>query len=290
MSKKIWVAITAHKPLERIDCLVNLLRGYMEFPFTFETNIYIDYGSQDDVEILETLLSEFSKLNIQVKVASPGYEGWFLTWAHKTDLALAILNKKADYYIYTENDMLMTYDNFKYYLKWKPVLAKYELEPGFVRYEKKYNKKIPFDNYYRYSLTKETPNVWSTQGYKVPNVLVVDHSVSFFVALANPYYGAMILNQEDGYYYIRSDSYDPQKSYEKVGVRNWPIADRSSMGLAFENPPFGFEHRRCVPVRKVKDHYEILPCGLICHDDDKYTKNLLCDPDLLICCESMLTI
>ena len=72
MSKKIWVAITAHKPLERIDCLVNLLRGYMEFPFTFETNIYIDYDSQDDVEILETLLSEFSKLNLQIKVASPG--------------------------------------------------------------------------------------------------------------------------------------------------------------------------------------------------------------------------
>jgi hypothetical protein len=92
MSKKIWVAITAHKPLERVDCLVNLLRGYMEFPFTFETNIYIDYDSQDDVEILETLLSEFSKLNLQIKVASPGYEGWFLTWAHKTDLALAILN------------------------------------------------------------------------------------------------------------------------------------------------------------------------------------------------------
>jgi hypothetical protein len=290
MLKRIWAAITAHKPLERIDCLINLLRGYMEFPFSFEINIYIDYASQDDIEVLEVTLSEFKKLNLQIKVASPAYEGWYLTWAHKTDLAQAILNNKADYYIYTENDMLMNYENFKYYLKWKPALAKYKLEPGFVRYEKKYDKKIPFDNYHKYSLTKETPNVWSDQGYKVPNLLVVDYSVSFFVALANPYYGAMILDQNEGEQYIRSDSYDPHKSYEKVGIRNWPIADRSSMGLAFESPPPGFQHRRCVPVRKVKDHYEILDCGLICHDDDKYTKNLQNDSDLLICCASMLTI
>lgn len=288
MEKKIWVAITAHKPLERTDCLINLLRNYTEYPFDFNVNIYIDYDSQDDVETLELVLQEFKKLNIQIKVADPGYEGWYLTWAHKTDLALAILNNKADYYIYTENDMLMTYENFKYYLKWSPVLKKYNLEPGFVRYEIQEGKKIPFDNYYVHSLTKETPNVWSDRGYVVPNVLVVDHEVNFFVALANPYYGAMILDQRSGEKYIRSDSYDPQKSYEKVGVRNWPIADRSSMGLAFEEVPFGFEHRRCVPVRKIRDNYEILDRGLICHDDNKYSQSL--NRDSLICCKSMLTL
>lgn len=290
MSKKLWVAITAHKPLQRIDCLINLLRGYMEYPYRFTTNIYIDYDSQEDVDLLIESLREFKKLNINIIVADPAYEGWYLTWAHKIDLARAILDRKADYYIYTENDMLMTYDNFKYYLKWKPVLAKYNLEPGFVRYEVKFNKKIPFDNYYKYSLTKETPNVWSNVGYTVPNFLVVDHSVNFFVALANPYYGAMILDQRDGEMYIRSDSYDINKSYGKVGVRNWPVADRSSMGLAFENPPFNFEHRRCVPVRKVHEQYEILDCGLIRHDDDKYAKTLMTDLDSVICCKSMLCI
>jgi len=290
MSKKLWIAITANNPLQRVDPLLTVLRGYADFPCDIYVKIYIDYASQNDVDTLYGILEEFKGLNIEIKVASPGYHGWYLTWAHKTDLALAILNREADYYIYSENDMLLTYENFKYYLKWKPVLSKYQLEPGFVRYEQKQYKKVPFDNYYVYSLTKETPNVWDTRGFTVPNVLVVDYDVDFFVQLANPYYGAMILDQADGEVYIRSDSYDPEKSYAKVGVRNWPIADRSSMGLTFENPPFNFEHRRCVPVKKKQDNYEILPCGLVLHEGTKYSDLIPCSVDSLISCDRMLTL
>lgn len=290
MTKKLWVAVTANKPLQRVDPLLDVLREYAKYPCDTSVNIYVDYDSQDDVEVLYETLQEFKNLNIDIKVASPGYFGWYLTWAHKTDLALAILNKKADYYIYSENDMLLTYENFKYYRKWKPVLSRYKLEPGFVRYEQNKDKKVPFDNHYVYSLTKETPNIWTTRGFTVPNVLVVDYEIDFFVQLANPYYGAMILDQSDGEEYIRSDSYDPEKSYAKVGVRNWPIADRSSMGLAFESPPFNFEHRRCVPVKKRHENYEILDCGLVQHEGTKYSSAFLDKGTELICCKKMLVL
>ena len=290
MSKKIWVAITAHNPLARLNPLINVLTEYQKYPHDVHINVYVDSESQEDVPTLEAVLEPFSDLNIQIKVASPDYKDWYLTWAHKTDLALAILNREADYYIYQENDVLIRKDNFDYYVKWKPALNRYGLEPGFALYESFEGKRVPIGNYEKWSLTRETPKVWHDFGFMVPKILVVDYEVDFFIQLGSPYYCGMILDQLDGEQYIRSDSFDPEKSYVKTGIRNWPIADRSSMGLAFEDLPHGYEHRRCVPVYKNKTQYQILECGLIRHDDDKYSKNLKERHNKLLCVEEMLVV
>lgn len=290
MTKKLWVAITAHNPLVRLNPLINVLSEYEKFPHDVTVYIYVNYEAQNDVETLESVLAQFKNIKIEIKVASPDYSGWFLTWAHKTDLALAILNRVADYYIYQENDVLIRKDNFDYFVKWKPVLERYGLEPGFGLYENLDGRRIPIGNYERWYLSKETPNVWHNIGFTVPKILVVDFEVDFFIQLGSPYYCGMILNQRDGELYIRSDSFDPQKSYPKTGIRNWPIADRSSMGLAFEYLPQNYEHRRCVPVAKRNDHYEILEFGLIRHDDDKYSKQFKEREKDLIYVEEMLVL
>lgn len=290
MTKTIWVAITAHNPLERINSLLSVLMEYEKFQHNIHVQIYINYEAQEDVETLNTLFEQFENIKIEVKVAGPEYEGWYLTWAHKTDLALAILNRVADYYIYQENDVLIRKDNFDYYRKWKPVLSRYGLEPGFALYENFDGKRIPIGNYEKWFLTKETPNVWHNIGFTVPKILVVDYEIDFFVQLGSPYYCGMILDQKDGELYIRSDSFDPQKSYIKTGIRNWPIADRSSMGLAFEYLPADFEHRRCVPVVKHRNNYQILECGLIRHDDDKYSRRFKEREKDLLCVEEMLVL
>jgi hypothetical protein len=288
--KKIWVAITAHRPLARIDPLINVVRAYSDFPCDVSINIYVDYESQDCVEDLEKILIAVSNKTVDIKIASPEYENWYLTWAHKTDLALAVLNRQADFYIYQENDMVLTLENFLYWVRWKPRLSQLGLEPGFVRYENYEDKRIAFDNYFPYSLSRETPNIWGSAGFTVPKLLVVDRAIHFFVQLANPYYGAMILDQADGELYICSDSYDPQKSFEKVGIRNWPIADRSSMGLAFEDVPTGCEHRRCVPMYKHEGVYKLHPVGLIQHDDLKYSSKLKELHGSLLDCDYLLSL
>jgi hypothetical protein len=288
MSKKIWVAITAHNPLQRLNPLINVLSEYQKFQHEICVNIYVNYEAQEDVPTLESVLEQFDKLKINVKVASPEYQNWYLTWAHKTDLALAILNRQADFYIYQENDVLIRRDNFDYFMKWKPVLSRYNLEPGFALFENFDNKRVPIGNYEKWYLTKETPNVWHDIGFNVPKLLVVDFEIDFFVQLGSPYYCGMILDQRDGETYIRSDSYDPEKSYIKTGIRNWPIADRSSMGVAFENLPPNHEHRRCVPVVGDNGTYKILDCGLIQHDDNKYSARLKEQHGDLLSVEEML--
>jgi len=288
--KKIWAAVTAHDPLKRIDCLLRVVQAYAKFPCSVYLCVYINYEAQEDQEALEEVLKTVSNVETEVKVASPGYEGWYLTWAHKTDLALAVLNRHADYYIYQENDMVLNLSNFLYWVRWRPRLKRLGLEPGFVRYENFDGRKIPFDNHYPYSLVRETPSVWGPIGFTVPKILVVDRDINFFAQLANPYYGAMILDQEGADAYIRSDSYDPEKSYARVGIRNWPIADRSSMGLAFENIPASYEHRRCVPVYKNGNVYKLHPDGLILHDDTKYSQQLSELHETLLDCDCLLRL
>lgn len=288
--RKIWLAITAYKPLNRINTLINVLNSYATYPYDLNVKIYIDYDSQDDKSELEDILSGVPRLNIEVIVASPGYEGWFLTWAHKNDLASAVLHKEADFYIYQENDMIIPLESFHYWLRWKKPLSKYKLEPGFIRYEKFEGKKVPFDNHCVYSLTRETKSVWHNVGFTVPKILVISRDFDLFVQVASPYYGGMILDQEDAEKYIRSKSFDPHRSYELVGIRNWPIADRSSMGLAFEDLPKGYEHRRCIPIKKVKGTYQPHSCCLLQHDDTKYAPDLHTKLGKVLDCKEMFEL
>ena len=288
--KKLWVAVTAHNPLARLDCLVGVIKEYSKYSCEVCINVYINYDAQDSANLLQSVLERVSNKTVDVKIASPGYENWYLTWAHKTDLALAVLNHAADFYVYQENDMHLTFENFKYWVKWMPRLRPLGLEPGFVRFEKYKNKKVAFDNYFPYSLKRVTPSIWGSVGFEVPKILVIDREVNFFVQLANPYYGAMILSQSSAEQYIRSTSFDPELSYSLVGIRNWPIADRSSMGLAFENVPSPYEHRRCVPVHKTPEGYSVCDVGLIWHEDTKYSVELEKKHGDLIDCAKMLAL
>ena len=82
----------------------------------------------------------------------------------------------------------------------------------------------------------------------------------------------MVLDQEDANTYVNSWSCNPIHSHPKTGKRNWPIADRASMGLAFEELKPWQEHRRVVPVVKENETVCIPDYALVEHLDNKYSK------------------
>ena len=272
MAEKIWVGITAHDPMSRLSTLLLVVSQYEKFVEDVSIKVYIDYDSQEVADDLHGFLSNFN-LEIEVVVCSPDFKGYALCWAHKLDFAMSAFNQEFDYYIYQENDMVLTRDNFNYWRSWYKRLEPLGLEPGFIRYELYEGSKIPFDNYLVHSLTKTTPNVWTNEGFKPLNVLCVDHEIDFFTQAANPYYGAMILSSEKAKEYLFTDAFDMHKSYQYVGKRNWPLADRSSMGLTFY-PPEGAEHRRSIPITKKGDSFLPKPECLIEHRSNRYSKEL----------------
>lgn len=273
---KFLVFVTAHNPLARFDVLLKTLRGYEEIPGLKDVFIYIDFEHEADKPLLTELLeSNVSFNSLTVVVASEEWQGFSLTWAHKGLLREAVLNKYYDFYVYTENDMVFSSENFLYWFVYKDKLRKLNLEPGFCRYEAYGSKLVPFDNHRIWEVNTTTKSVWGDRPYQVNSYLTpLDESFVGFVSLGNPYMGMMILDQQMAEQYVTSQSFDPIKSFELTQFRCWPLADRSSMGLAFENRSAGCEHRRVVPVVKVEDKLQIAPCGLLEHCDTKYSKGL----------------
>ena len=273
---KFLVLVTAHDPLARFDALLKTLRGYEEIPGIIDVFIYIDYDHREDREILQKLIdSNVSFNSLNIVVASDSWQGYSLTWAHKGLLREAVLNSYYDFYIYTENDICFTSENFIYWFLYKDRLKKLNLEPGFCRYESYESKLVPFDNHRVWQLNRPTKNVWGDRSYQVQSYLTpLDDWFTGFVSLGNPYMGMMILDQEMAERYVHSQSFDPVKSFNLTQFRCWPLADRSSMGLAFENLEPWQEHRRVVPIIKVGDRIHIAPSGLVEHCDTKYSSEL----------------
>ena len=273
---KFLIFITAHDPLSRFDVLLKTLRGYEEIPGIKDIFIYIDYEHKADKDILKELIESSVTFNtLHIVVASEFWEGYSLTWAHKEMLREAVLKQYYDFYVYTENDIYFTSENFLYWFLYKDKLNKLNLEPGFCRYESYESKLVPFDNHRVWQLNKPTSAVWGDRPYQVESYLMpLDDWFVGFVSLGNPYMGMMILDQKMAEKYINSSSSDPVKSFELTQFRCWPIADRSSMGLAFENLRGRQEHRRVVPIVKTGNKIQIAPCGLVEHCDTKYSSEL----------------
>jgi hypothetical protein len=280
---KFFIAITAYDPLSRFDPLLCALQNYEKLPGSKTVYIYVDKAHEQDVpQTNELIEANIENLDIYFIIAHESYVGFLLTWAHKPDLRSFVKSKAYDFYIYAENDMIFTKENFDYWFRYKDKLKALNLEPGFCRYEIKNSKKIPFDNYFRHNLHGLTQAVWGDRPYGATTYLYLeDPDLLCFVSLGNPYGGLMILDQEQANFYINSDSCDPYKSYALTKHRNWPIADRSSMGVAFENLNPGQEHRRVVPIQSTDYGLTIPDFALVRHLDIKYSKDLPDDSSLI---------
>lgn len=274
--KSLYIALTAHNPLNRVETTLKVLKGYESIELEKEIDIFIDYDHRLDLDEFSLIVASHTDFNrVGFVVAGEWYKGYDLCWAHKPNLIRRISKKTHDFYMYSENDMLFTKKHFDYWYKYKDELKAENLEPGFCRVEKMGNKLIPFDNYRKWKLGGVTENVWGDISFKsefIPKPF--EESFFGFTTLGNPYSGMMILDQEDADKYIKSWSCHPTHSHLKTGKRNWPIADRSSMGLAFEDLKPWQEHRRVVPVARDNDSVFIPDFALIEHLDNKYSKAL----------------
>jgi hypothetical protein len=292
MDSTFYIAITAHNPLTRFDPLLKALRAYDQLPGHKCVDIYVDYEHSKDVSELQKLIEpHFFELDLVYSVAPLEYTGYFLTWAHKPRFKQFVKQKAFTYYIYAENDMLFSLENFNYWVKYKDILRSLNLEPGFCRYETVGEQKIPFDNYKKWVLNDLTPEVWGDRPYEATTQLYLgDSDFVGFVSLGNPYAGLMILDKADAERYVESDSFDPQKSYALTAHRNWPIADRSSMGLAFEGLLPHQEHRRVVPLVCESTGVRIPDCALVEHLDVKYSPLLVQNGNSTITVDTMFHV
>ncbi len=296
----LYVFIQSYNISERLSYVAEQCKIYCALPYE-RINIQIIIGPSVDaaysIYLREYLKHTLENINPEAHVSlvrsDSSLVGFQATWTYKERLrgfAFTHPPLKGFVSIYQEDDCVITEKNINYWVKWEKVLAGRGFYPGFLRYEEYEGRKIPFDNFSVYSMLKETPNVWSDVGFKCPTIPVQDSEIEFFTQLGNPYYGAWIASFSEVCEHFHTHSSNIDNSYLSVGPkRNWPVADRASMGMCFENVPKGSEHRRCVPVVKHKEWYKPHPDSLILHRGTKYSEQLAAKHPYLVDVDHMLS-
>ena len=183
---------------------------------------------------------------------------WLLPWCHKYLISDEFVSENSSYthFIYVEDDILLSYNNFLYFLYYNTILERYGLIPSFQRVE--YNNN---DNTLYFLDQIGVSTLSGRESVEVGNYS--------FVNLDFPYNATYILDRNLAIEYLASPSFDRERS--KNVKPDWGIAERAAMGLCFENCPNGFANRYASPVdRKTMT----TPCwSWVYHLPNNYTQN-----------------
>jgi hypothetical protein len=158
-----------------------------------------------------------------------------LTWCHKEIIYDGFVKGNHgcySHFIYLEDDILLNFSNFCYFLEFREMLHPFGLLPAFVRTE--YSANLG---------TSVSSDAFWPVYVPAQSHIILDDVV--MVNLPNPYNPCFILDQELGDEYVGSRSFDRDASR---ALCPWGIRERAAMGLCLENVPPPFQSRYLVPV------------------------------------------
>ena len=243
-SLRILAAVAFHFRPSRLEYLFQVVRGLSQFPvgaidIVITTNV--DQGNLLDqiTDVCEPLLESCPARGGTKRLLIKSYpkleDPWFLPWCHKPLISAEFLKSDSGYshFMYLEDDILLSFENFSYFLYYRELLKEKRLIPSFQRIE--YNdctNRLYFADQVGVSNFNSRDRV-KLDGYE-------------FVNLDYPYDAMFILDRELALEYIGTRSFDRELS-ERVRP-DCDVAVRAAMGLCYENVPSGFAHRYVSPV------------------------------------------
>ena len=235
-ASRILVAITAHYLPSRVIYLSQVLRSFAAYPVADLHVCIFTTGNTDEQAILARLAREtLQEVTFEVVAPEALQSTLDLPWSSK-ELITSRFMKDGYYshFIYVEDDLPISYENFCYFLDGRERLRDIGLLPSFLRVE--YNDSllgfVSLDNSHVISVSDS------------PHVIFDDF---IFTNVPNPYCACFILDQELAVEYAGSASFDQVRS---ASVYAWGVLERAAMGLCFENIPAGFRSRWVIPVSR----------------------------------------
>jgi len=242
---RILVAVTFHFRESRLQYLFQVVRALCEFPVealdvVVTTNVDHEVALKQINDLCRPLCQPFparqeSKITFSIESFPNLPDPWLLPWSHKHLIADRFLARESTYthFIYVEDDILLSFDNFCYFLRYRAMLSQERLIPSFQRVE--YND---VDN--RLYLVDQI----GASKFGSRKRIVFDGYA--FVNLDYPYNAMFVLDRDLAKEYVKTPSFDRERS--KAVRPEWDVAARAAMGLCFESPPSGFELRYVSPV------------------------------------------
>jgi len=242
---RILATVNFHYRESRLQYLFQVIRALCEYPVealdvVVTTNVDHDKALGQIRNLCAPLFTVFplrptSRKTLSIESFPDLANPWLLPWSHKHLITDRFLGADSTYthFIYLEDDILLSFDNFRYFVHYREMLKEKRLIPSFQRIE--YNDA---DN--RLYLLDQIGVIDFTAKARV------DMDGYCFVNLDYPFIAMFILDRELALEYVATRSFDRKLS--KAVRSEWDVACRAAMGLCFESPPPGFGARYVSPV------------------------------------------
>jgi hypothetical protein len=265
---RILVDITFHYKESRLQYLFQVVRAFSEYPIiSIDIVIVTNVAEKDKLNNITCLCSPLmashparpgTKKTLSIESFPDLADPWHLPWCHKHLISGRFLDITTGYshYIHVEDDILVSFDNFCYFVRYRDLLRSERLIPSFHRVEFRSD-----DN--RLYLVDQI----GVSDFPSRKRIEVDKFS--FVNPDYPHNAMFILDRDLALEYVNSLSFDRDRS---ANLRpQWGLCERASMGLCFENPAEGFSCRYAIPVNA--DSLKTPYWSWVYHIAGNYTKN-----------------
>lgn len=181
--------------------------------------VFLITNNPNQPDILDFLASEHP---FEVSVVSPSIVGhpYLLTWIHREVFLNAYkLDESISHFVYLEDDILFTKENFNYWIDGLQELKALGLIPGFLRVEEDISGKL-----------FSSDVLMSDTLASLPRVRTEDQQL--WINLRFCYQGMYVLDRELFREFVHSDAFTPDHGF-------WGLRERATQGLLFEKVPHG---------------------------------------------------
>src|SRR5215467_4368723 len=142
---RILAAVTFHFRESRLKYLFQVVRTLCEYPVN-ALDIVVVTNVDDEAKLKRIRdlcapltqsipVSQKSRKNLLIQSFPRLADPWLLPWAHKDLISGKFLSEGSAYthFMYLEDDILTSFDNFRYFVRYREVLKDKRLIPSFQR-------------------------------------------------------------------------------------------------------------------------------------------------------------
>ena len=241
------VAITFFFRRSRLKYLKKICTAHQELNVKHTTTVITNTNNIHELNLIRENI-----LNVDHHIITPSYLGhpYLLTWSHRDVFKQQISEATSHtHFLYTEDDLLFTQDNLRYWLHARNKIRSSPFIPGFLRYEiNSDGEKVSTD-------ITNPQELDSTPLVKVGNYI--------YANLKQPYQGMYLLDKKLATEFLFSDASSPD-----TGI--WNIREKAAQGLTYWNVPTGAHSRIVVGLNK---EYQVHRDAHIHHLPNNYAGN-----------------
>ena len=235
--KKLVIVICFFYNKKKIKTLKKTLNKINSYKFKIDLTLITNKISKKERKIIEKLAyPKIKKIDIQENQNLP--DDNLLPWYSILVMKKKFENKLNSHFMFLEDDILVSNENICYWIFFRKILKKFNLIPGFLRYENYKGNLYSVDNPKKIFLNK--------------NPKIQNKNNDFgFVNPKYPYSAMYLMDREMMNEYLKSDATKIDFSFTNRFVKStFPIKELLNISYAYLNVPKGFHNKLMIPYLK----------------------------------------